>query len=117
MTTYYECHVTMTGDRETLKFETERLGWKFSAIDGDANLGDGVKLYATRQYNAKRDQDEMVEVLLQAARYLKTCGATILRRKVEVVLFDDRSSKVRCDNICDECREADRVERLTEGAA
>lgn len=120
MTSYYELHVTMqaeedgrltSGMRSRVRAEVERLGWRFSAIDGDANLGDGVKLYATRQLSARRYTDEScIELLHETARILaKLPGVTVVRRKVERVIYDDRSSKVRaaCDGACPECRSDD----------
>lgn len=38
-----------------------------------------------------------------AAAELAVCGATILRRKAEMVLYDDRSAKVQCLGGCPEC--------------
>ena len=103
---YYEAHVTMTGDRSTLKAATEGVGWRFSAIDGDANLGDGLKLYATRQMNSKIGDDAAISILSEAANFLSSSGATILREKVEVVIYDTRSSKVRACDDCASCQSA-----------
>lgn len=101
---YYEAHVTMTGDREKLRRSTREIGWKFSAIDGDANLGDGVKLYATIQMNTKVGSNRAIARLKTAAKFLEDEGAKILRRKIEIVIYDDRSSLVRpCDGACVEC--------------
>lgn len=96
--TYYECHITMEGRREFLQPLVEATGWKFSAIDGD-----GVKCYATMRYNAKRTEFEVVGLLHKTAGRLIADGATVLRRKVERVIHDDRSSTVRCDGLCPEC--------------
>lgn len=105
--TYYECHVTMlagTTLRGQLRHMVEQNGWKFSAIDGDINLGDGTKFYATRQFNAKLGDEEVTRRLLDMASYLERSGAEILRRKVETVIFDDRSSLVKpCTGGCVEC--------------
>jgi len=106
MTQYYECHVTMLGNKEVLKRITENIGWVFSSIENDANLGEGVKMYATKQLN-KRVQDRgAVQILQDAAQLLRDWGADVLREKVEVVIFDTRSSKVRACTDCASCQEA-----------
>lgn len=106
MTQYYECHVTMLGNREVLKRITEGMGWVFSSIENDANLGDGVKMYATKQLNKRVHDSGAVEILQDAANSLRSCGAEVLREKVEVVIFDTRSSKVRACTDCASCQEA-----------
>lgn len=98
--TYYEAHVTMTGDKNALKRATEDCGWRFSAIDGDANLGDGVKLYATTQMNSKIGDAAAIKKMSVMAETLRASGANVIREKVEVVIYDTRSSKV---NACDDC--------------
>ena len=104
MKTYYECHITMMGDIKVAKEICEDLKWKFSAIDGDANLGNGVKLYATRQLNSRLFVDDVVSQLLKTADKFTKNGLNVIRRKVETVLYDDRSSLVRpCDGSCPEC--------------
>lgn len=110
MRQYYEAHVTMEVPtriaREHLKKKVESLRWKFSAIDGDINLGDGVKCYATRQFNARRGEDAVRHDLIATAQALAdVTGVTVLRRKVELVIFDDRSKKVQaaCNGACPEC--------------
>lgn len=92
---YYECHITMVGQQSVLKPMVEKQGWKFSAIDGDPTLGDGVKCYATRHFNEKLSPEYIVSRVCETADVLATDGAEILRRKVELVVFDDRSSTVR----------------------
>lgn len=103
MSSYYECHVTLEGDPEKIRPVVESARWKFSCIDGDINLGDGVKCYATRQFNRRLPQDDIQGVLFRMADILAEEGFKVLRRKVEMVIFDDRSSKVRCTGGCVEC--------------
>ncbi len=103
MKNYYEAHITMEGDPQKLRPVVESVGWKFSCIEGDINLGDGVKCYATRQFNARVGDERIVQILNGTADGLASV-AKVLRRKVELVIYDDRSSLVRpCDGACPEC--------------
>jgi hypothetical protein len=115
--TYYECHITIEAPnflgeprrtavaRRSIKEVVEEIGWKFSAIEGDIVMGEGVKLYATHHYNSKLPADDVVALLKDAAAIIDgRSDAKILRRKVELVIYDDRSSKVKpCDGGCVEC--------------
>lgn len=101
--TYYECHVTLEGNPATLRPCVEALRWKFSAIDGDPLLGAGIKCYATKHFNVRRGHAVVLHALLSAAATLEELGCTVTRRKVELVLYDDRSSKIRCTGACVEC--------------
>ncbi len=98
MKNYFECHVTMVGDKAMIKTMTEELRWKFSAIDGDPVLGAGVKCYATMLYSAAvHTQESCVEKTINIADRLSGFGVKILRRKVELVVFDDRDVSDVCD--------------------
>jgi hypothetical protein len=102
---YYEAHITMSGDSaDYVETYVKNRKWKFSKIDGDANLGTGVKCYATKQYNGNKDRDEILADLHLTANVLSQ-HCTILRRKIELVIYDDRSNTVRfnCDGSCPEC--------------
>jgi hypothetical protein len=93
----------MTGDPMAIRPLVESLKWKFSVIDGDILLGDGAKCYATRLFNERVGQAAVTAHLLAVARKLQRGGCNVIRRKVELVLFDDRSSKMRCVGRCIEC--------------
>lgn len=111
---YYECHVTMlqgTTLPGMLRHLVEEAGWKFSSIADDINLGEGVKLYATRQFNIRTSDPIVVKHVHDMADVLENHGAVILRRKVETVIYDDRSSLVKpCDGGCIDCHVDDAVE-------
>lgn len=104
---YYECHITIEANetfRGILSELVIRLKWKFSAIDGDIVLGDGVKFYATRHFNEKLGEEKVLKTLLDTAEFIRKYGFKITRRKVEMVIWDDRSSKVQaCNGACIEC--------------
>lgn len=104
---YFECHVTMEAapeDRGRVEDAVNAIGWKFSAIDGDIVMGVGVKFYATRHFNARFAESDVLARLLHAAAQIGLAGIKVTRRKVERVIFDDRSASVRpCDGACPEC--------------
>ncbi len=98
---YYECHITMQGDPARLKPLVERTKWRFSSIDGDIDLGIGVKCYATRQFNKRTPRDDMIATLNGVGLYLSEGGATVLRLKIEEVIYDNRSPQDECE--CHSC--------------
>lgn len=106
MTSYYECHVTLICgcpfSSDELKKKIEAYGWRFSRIDGDIVEGDGVKCYATRHFKSYLPVSTVVNAVISLAALLSACGYTVTRRKVEHVIYDDRSSKV-CPEDCIEC--------------
>lgn len=88
---YYECHITMTG-HGGLSQIVEQTGWKFSIIDGDIDLGDGVKCYATRQYNKRKPLAEILKEMNETAETIqKSTKGKILRKKIELIIYDERS--------------------------
>jgi len=100
---YYECHITMTGNKENIKPLVEAHKWKFSAIDGDPTLGDGIKCYATRHFNTRVGELSVLNRLHEVADILKNYGINVIRRKIEKVIYDDRNETVKCDGACPEC--------------
>lgn len=103
MKKYYESHITMTGNPSLIRPLVEQVKWKFSVIDGDPLMGEGIRCYATRLFNAKNTIEDVLENLLNTALFLSVSGIEVTRRKVELVIYDDRSSKMRCEGGCVEC--------------
>lgn len=89
---YYECHITMRGDPEFIRplVESSVTGWKFSAIDGDPVLGNGVLCYATSHFPVRLSQDVVVEKMNFVAHCLSQQGAEVIRQKVELVVYDTK---------------------------
>lgn len=96
MTQYYECHITIEGDRKIIEdVVTNAVGWKFSAIDGDPSLGEGVKCYATMHYNNRIPLMEVIDRVQTTAKNIAAFGhMKIVREKVEIVVYDTRSKSV-----------------------
>lgn len=92
MKQYYECHVTLDRPEgsgvEALKEVIEAEGWKFSAIEGDPILGDGVKCYSTIHYSVNRSFASVRGLLYAHASALRAHGFTVKREKVELVMWD-----------------------------
>lgn len=94
MKPYYECHITMdhsAGDVIAIAEKVKAVGWTFSCINGDPDLGPGVKCYATKQFNCLRyDIHDVIDWLELAAEALSEQRCNIIRKKVEKVLYDVR---------------------------
>lgn len=86
---YFECHVTFT---TPTGLDPGIRGWKFSRIDGDPVLGQGVKSYLTRQFKDSRPLEEVVNEVEFAAAQLRDSGPefVVLRTKVEHVCYDSK---------------------------
>lgn len=89
----YECHITIeqqeSESRTFIELQvTQRYGWKFSAIDGDPVFGKGVTCYATRHFGDIVPVDEVVEELNSAVNFFTRAGLKVLRKKIEVIIFD-----------------------------
>ena len=87
---YFECHITMVGDYKLIQQLVEATDWSFSAINGDIMYGNGTKCYATRHYNMKKGIDKVLTSLHNVADALAQNGAEVIRRKVEIVLYDSK---------------------------
>lgn len=93
MKEYYECHITMLArDFAVAEMVTKTTGWTFSKIDGDPDLGEGVKCYATKHFNCDRmTKEEVIGALNDAAHLIACSMIEVIRRKVERVIYDDRT--------------------------
>lgn len=102
---YYECHVTIEEllQNKDLKQLVESLGWKYSVIAGDIVLGPGPKHYATKHFNKKIPQQLILDELHGTADDLIKKGFKVVRRKCELVIFDDKKSGEPCNGACPEC--------------
>ena len=78
---YYEYHITFIPN--SFSPSTKLNFWKHSKIDGDSNLGQGVKNYYTLQ---TKDFDE--KTLMQMVKLLEDNGCEVLRYKIEHVVYD-----------------------------
>jgi hypothetical protein len=94
MKEYYECHITMRGNPKDIKPLVESFNWKFSAIDGDPVLGNGVLCYATRHYNARWQKQSIIDEMRIVAAQLsqKAPVEEVLREKVELVVYDTKQA-------------------------
>lgn len=103
--TYYEAHITIDSEWQNAMFSVAGIGWKFSKIDGDPTLGFGLKSYATKHFKSSLDKNVVLKKLHDAAECLRVMGCHVIREKIELVIYDDRSSTVRfnCDGKCPEC--------------
>ncbi len=94
----FECHITIEipADQqqhwiiEGLKARVEAVGWSWSCIDGDPQLGERRRGYATHYYP---DQDTAIEMTKAVGGVLAGKGMNVVRMKVEEVIYDSRSEK------------------------
>lgn len=94
MKEYYECHVTMLGDKTQIQPNVESLGWIFSCIDNDICLGKGIKCYATYHYSvSKHSKEDVINYVEEVANALRSVGCNVIRTKVELVIYDSRSQE------------------------
>jgi hypothetical protein len=98
MSEYYECHITIEpkpGEMNKTRDDIESMGWKFSSIDGDPVLGVGAKHYATKHYRSDLGRDSVLSNITLAAERLREQGHVVIREKIERVIWDTASAKVK----------------------
>lgn len=66
------------------------VGWKFSSIDGDPILGEGIKCYATKHFPVKIDVEQVIENVKGVSKALSDLGHNVIRDKVELVVYDSK---------------------------
>jgi hypothetical protein len=84
----YECHITIEGTVSRVRVIVASVGWKFSAIDGDPSLGEGVRCYATQHYSTYKPLEEVIEHMTDVARRIENAGGHVIRKKVEKIVYD-----------------------------
>lgn len=93
---YYECHVTMMCEKiEVIEEHVSLLGWKFSCIDGDPILGEGLKCYATKHYPAAMSATDVIRNVQSIALQLSSKGHNVIRDKVELVIYDSKLVNIK----------------------
>ena len=81
---YYECSITLTGDKSKIKSLVETMGWNFSTVDIDEE----ISYIATKRYEVANLQDEdVLQHLLGARRWLNLCGVNVVKDKLSAILF------------------------------
>lgn len=91
---YYECHITCKAENiASIRQHVLDGKWLFSKIDGDPDLGPGVKCYATKQLSIVWHETAVIEQLEQFAERLRSKGITVLREKVELIIHDKRHGR------------------------
>lgn len=99
MKQYYECHITIdpytkihVGRIDEIKKIVLRHKWKFNAINGDPELGNGLKCYATMHYSIRNTKEVILNKLLITRDKFLNEGLTIIRAKIEMVVYDSRTA-------------------------
>ena len=87
---YYELHVTMLTGIGEPEARTKYIRWKYSAIDSDPDLGEGVRCYATKHVHASVPVQTVIGILEEAMTRLSELGCCVVRGKVEHILYDRR---------------------------
>lgn len=91
---YWECHITLGLHPVSSKDLVEALGWKFSCIDGDPQLGSGAREYATRNASSVSDFETVKTHMNYTADVLKrTGGFNVIRQKIELVMYDTKGKE------------------------
>jgi len=91
---YYEVHLIMRSipDALSLRVYLTPYDWHYSCIDGDIVCGDKAKLhYVTKHFDGSWFLEEVEDAMNAMADSLKERGCLIIRRKIEMVVYDRRT--------------------------
>lgn len=95
MIEYYEMRVAFAGPTskmEKFRHLIESSKWQYSSISME---NDVIQRHATRKMNAFTPVHEVTQLVKDMASHLDRHGATILRRWVGKVIFDDDLSFIK----------------------
>lgn len=86
----YEAHITCPRDQsEQIKRTAEAFSsWKYSAFDADPIMGDKPFAYLT-SYDT--DERNLLERTNNLAKVLENNGVTVLRQKIERIIYDTKT--------------------------
>lgn len=87
---YYEVHITLVTDKIP-----DLKSWSYSKIDKDIVLGEGVKSYLTKHFTKHKTVEEITLELEQAKEELIQKGFTVLRTKIESVIYDSKINHIK----------------------
>lgn len=80
----YECHITLRPQVD-LSALMHLLGWSYSCITDDPQLGPGSRCYATKYYAS---ETEAIHGTRGAAELFRVRGFHVYRAKVECIVYD-----------------------------
>lgn len=80
----YECHITLRPQTGLIDL-MGLLGWSYSCITDDPQLGPGSRCYATKYYAT---DDEAIQGTRGAAELFRVRGYQVSRAKVECIVYD-----------------------------
>lgn len=84
----FEAHIIFDSEHaESVSVMAKLAGWKFSKIDGDPYLGNGVRCYLTRHGADRMKLEANMRGVVAGAQAL---GFPALRMKIEHVILDER---------------------------
>ena len=90
---YYETHITMDKVPDALALRTTltAFSWHYSCIDGDPTYGKKKLHYATGHYTGDWKLEEVQDAIDRMAGMLLEKGYSVIRRKIEMVMYDVRT--------------------------
>ncbi len=85
----FEAHITMPREqRDLVERQASIMGWSFSIIDGDPIMGQKPYCYLTAYHT---DGQKLLAVMNEVSGVLSKGGVTILREKLEEILYDTKT--------------------------